>query len=93
MKGFASRRVAEVRNRLVAADVERADRDRVAGRGGDDIAIGLELFFFVGHVGMREIEILGAVEADAGGAHRRGGFDIGEAVDVGEELHRFAVGS
>ena len=40
--------------------------------GLDHLAIGGELLLFVGHVGMREIDVLGAKQADAAGAHRHG---------------------
>ncbi len=70
-------RVPQVGNRLVAAEVERADRHAVAGAGLDDLAIGRELLLLVGHVGVREEQVLRAEQAHAGRAHRRGGAGIG----------------
>ena len=51
-------------------------------------AVVLELLLLVGHVGVGQEEVLGAEQADAGGAHRHGGLGVGQVVDVGQQLER-----
>ena len=57
--------MAQIGDGLVAADIERADRDVMRGRGRDNRPIGLELFLFVGHVRVGQVQIFGAKQADA----------------------------
>ena len=61
---------AEVRDGLVAAEVERADRRGSAGRGLDHLAVVLVLLLLVGHVLMGEEQVLGAEQAHARAAPR-----------------------
>jgi len=58
--GLASRAMAEVGDGFVAAQIQRADGDAVVRAGSDDFFVGGGLFFFIGDVGMREKQILGA---------------------------------
>ncbi len=77
--------------RLVGADVEGADGDRLAGQGLDHRAVGFVLLFLVGQRVAADEEELGAVEPDAVGV---GGLDRGQVLgplDVGEQVDLLAV--
>ena len=84
---------AEVGDGLVAAQVERADRDRLVGRVEDDLAIVLVLLLLAGHVVVGEEEVLGPEQPDARGADLLGGLGIGEVVDVRQQLDPRPVGA
>ena len=77
---------AEVGDGLVAAEVERPDRDGVVGGLGDDPAVIEVLFLLIGDVLVGQEEVFGAEEADPGGADRLRGPRVGDVVDVGQEL-------
>ncbi len=77
---------------LVAANVERADRHLMLGRGGDDRPICLELFLFVRDVRVGQVEVFRAEQADPRGSHRLGCLHVGHVVDVGQETQFHAVG-
>src|SRR5262245_50789527 len=83
--------MAQVGNDLVAADVQGADRHRAVGRRFDDLPVRGELLLFIGNGGVREKQIFGAIQADAGRAGANGRLGVGGAVDVGEQLHAGAV--
>ena len=52
----------------------------------DDLSVILVLFFLVGHVLVGEEQVLGAEQADAGGADLARGLGVGQVVDVGQQL-------
>ena len=83
----------QVRDRLVAPQVERPDRDRLTGRIGDDLPVILVLFLFARHVVMGHEEVLGPEETDTGRSHLVGRLGIGQVIDVGEQLDVRAVGA
>ncbi len=77
--------------RLVCADVEAADGDRLAGQGLDHGAVGFVLLLLVGQGVAADEEELGAVQPDAVGV---GALDRGQvlgALDVGEQVDLLAV--
>ena len=76
---------------LVRADVERADRDRLAFHRERDFAVGLELLFLVGQALPVHEQELGAKEADALGAVFEHFGHVLRQLDVGEELDRDPV--
>ena len=71
---------------LVAAEVERADGHGAVGRRLDDLAVGRELLLLVGDAGVRQVQVFGAVQADAGRAGVGGDDGVGGAADVGEQF-------
>ena len=79
---------AQVGDLLVAADVERADDDRLALADERGLLVGLELLVLGGHGGFVHEQELGAEQADALGValHRLRGV-VGLA-DVGTRAHR-----
>src|SRR5690606_39234513 len=74
-----------------AADIERPDGDLSVRAGVNDLAVALELLLFVGHARMREIEVFGAEQPDAGSPHRAGGMRVLDVVDIRQQLDRYAV--
>ena len=84
--------MAQVGNVLVAAEVERADGHLLIRRGFDDGAVGGQLLLLVGHRGMRQEQVFGAIQPDAGGAGGAGRRRVGGTVDVGQQLQTDAVG-
>ncbi len=84
--------MAQIRDGLVATNIERADRDLIVGRGRDDRAIGLQLFLFVRHVRVRQVQVFGAEQTDPRSSHGLGRLHVGHAVDVRQELEFHTVG-
>ena len=82
---------AHAERQLVAAEVERAKRDRMAGGGAQDLDGVRVLLFFARQRGSFEIQQLGAHEPDVIGAgvERSGGFR--RRLDVGAERDGRAV--
>ncbi len=67
----------------------------VTGPGAvlDDLAVVLVLLLLVGHVGVRQEQVLGAEQPDASGADLPRGLRVGQVVDVGQELDLRPVGT
>ena len=83
--GFGSVRIP-ANGKLVAADVERADHDGLPAERLDDVRVGLVLLLLVRHRRAADDEELGAHQADAFGAARRGARGLLRQVHVREEL-------
>ena len=62
------------------------------GQARQGVAISDELLFFVGDIGMREIDVFSTEQSDAGSAKGDGGGGIERAVDVGEQIELNAIG-
>ena len=84
-------RHAQVGNGLVAADIERADDHRSAGRGNERAAVFLELLLFARRVITVQEEHLGPEQADAVGPFRDCRDGLVARCDVGADLHRLAI--
>ena len=82
----------QVRNGLVAADVERADGEPAAFERVGDRGVDVELLVFVGWLGAVEEEELGAEEADAVGAVSHRLYGVVERGDVGDDVDARTVG-
>ena len=77
--------VAQVGNRFITADIQRADGDAMPGAGLDDLTVDRQLLLFIGHVIVRQVHVFGAKESDPRGPHRGCCFRVGDTVDVGQE--------
>ncbi len=55
----------QVGHRLITADVERADRDLMIGCRRHDIPICRQLLLFIRYVGVRQVQVFGAKQADS----------------------------
>ncbi len=73
-KGIVFLRRAEIRESLVAADIEGADGDRMAVESLDDSPIKKILVIAVGKIAARHVGEFGAVEADPFGAIASGQY-------------------
>ena len=78
-------------DRLVGAEVERADRDRQPLQALDDFPVCLVLLVLVGEVAAIHEEELAAEEAHPRRAARLDALDVGRQFDVRVELHRRPV--
>ena len=88
---MASAGQRQVRQRLVAADVERAQGDPPAAERRGDLPVGRLLLVDVRCSGPAEEQELGAHEPDQVGAGRCGGHRVGGRADVGADEHGDAV--
>ncbi len=79
--------VSQVSHRFVTADVQRANRDVVVRRCGDNVFVDLVLFFLIGNVAVRQVQVFGSVQSDSRRAHRHGGFRVMDSVDVGLKFY------
>ena len=59
---------------------------RAVGGRLDHRPVGGQLLLLVGHRRVGQEQVLGAVQADAGGADAHGHLGVGGAVDVGQQL-------
>ena len=82
---------AQVRHLLVAADVQRPDDQRSAGKRVQHASIGVELFVLAGRVVALEEQEFGAHQAHAFGALFERGRDLFGADDVGADGDGMAV--
>jgi hypothetical protein len=85
--------LGEERQRLVGADVERADHERAAVEGGRDLGQRGVLLLLAGRVLAAEEEELRAQEADALGALRDRARRLGDGAEVRGDLDPAAVAS
>ena len=80
-----------MRHLLVAADVQRPDDQRSAGKRVQHASIGVELFVLAGRVVALEEQEFGAHQAHAFGALFERGRDLFGADDVGADGDGMAV--
>ena len=84
-------RKVEVRDRLVAAYVQRADDNRLVPGGAHDICVGAVLLFLIGRRFAVHEQHLGAKQADAFRAALERGNRFFRRCHIGGDLERFTV--
>jgi hypothetical protein len=85
------RRDRQIGRGLVAADVQRADDQRLAVQGRGDGLVLAGLLVLVGRSGALEEQELGAQQARALRAVGRGGQGVVQRADIAEHLDALAV--
>ena len=82
----------EIRQRLVAADIQRAHGHRLRVEGHQLLAVDRRLFLLAGEAVMGHERHFTAIQADALGTTLLGAADVGEQAGIHPQRHAMAVG-